>query len=667
MIVQKCSARIISPHGETTFLQCRLEPENWAAVDIGGYHTARISASGGDLWSLLDFLNYIIYIDSPAGVPVWKGRILEVKVNEAAMSAGLSIEDLANRIKVAYTVSDANGKSERRETAWLEDAASIQRYGKSELIQTMGTASDEQALAYAQQLLKDLATARPTLGIGGGGGLGGESTAEITAEGLYFELSQVYYSDPGGLVQNNVSNDIAVPIGFEASSNNIAFSPGESIYDFSGVTAGLAEGVEAVFRGGIISRRVILQSASKTYESYTSPLISFVESLEMRDPTGGLDMITGSRYAQISGSVKNSGWWQVDSDGTPTLQHLKPYAGTPVATGKVRTESGLSITVVRPQTWRTDSNFGTGQLPGEPITITAGAPKVAQSLVIPTNEAWPLGEIDLKLQRLGDPTDGVKIQLCSDSLGAPGTVLVSSTLLGSQISDSMGWVTFEFATRYQLQPGVRYWITVERTGSVSHHAYQIGMDSTESYSGGRALHWDGSQWINPKVASDMLFVVRGAMETTTQIERIVKACGKRILGIELDGNQGSGIYSHQYRDGDSDGWSEILDLLAAGYSDGTKMLAEITETGYLRLYRMPPDWDPRFHYTKNGELLHARGGPLEQGSVPVGEFAYIPDVNIPLNTRLNPFYMRKTEYSQGAYRIESVRQDTWQVGGITAG
>jgi hypothetical protein len=654
------TARIISTGNEYIDTASTITPDTWSAVDVGGFDSASATARGGNLWALLDYLGYQLVIFSPSGVEVWRGKITTVRVQEPGMSAGLTIDELANRVRIEYVVSDANGKNEKRVTAWLEDADSIQRYGVREMSETLGNASDDQAIRFCAQVLRDRRQPMPDMGIGGGG----ERMATIEAEGHYHELGNVYYADDTGIVQHDASSDTATPLGYSITTNELRFSAGNSIYDFGGQTAGLAEGTEITISGGSNTGRAVLTSEVQKFQTYTSPIIAFHETQTITDSSNGLSFLTGARWMKISGSVRNSGYWLVTGGGNPGTQKVEPLT--------IRNESGLAVTLTRPQAWRTDREF-LEQVQGATITITAGAIRIAQSLTIPQTQAWPVGEVDIFLQKVGAPGDDVIVRLMSDSGGGqPLSTLATARKPAADIASSMAWRTFQFDTRYTLAPGVRYWLEISRAGAANgQHYYQVGMDSTESYDGGRALYHNGSAWLAQGVPADMVFVLRGAMETTTQIQRIVAACGSYIVGTELDGNQGSGIYSHQFRDGESDGWSEIEDLIAAGYANGQKMLATVTSGGRLRLHRMDAlTSDPKFHYTAQGELRNAKGGPVEPGVVPVGEYAYIPEVEIPLNTRLNPFYMQRTEYQagQGRYRIEAARHgNIWDVGGVRSG
>jgi hypothetical protein len=125
---------------------------------IGGPKRATITATGSDedLWELVRHLRSPAIIYSDHGLPLWWGYVAETRITTSnrfsnktgRVTASTNIDQLHNRIAVAYAKVDATtGAEERDTTAWEDDDDSQTDYGIKELLWSCSAATEEHALA----------------------------------------------------------------------------------------------------------------------------------------------------------------------------------------------------------------------------------------------------------------------------------------------------------------------------------------------------------------------------------------------------------------------------------------------------------------------------------------------------------------------------------------
>lgn len=128
---------------------------SWKA--LGGPEKATILVKAGreDLYELLEWVRYGVQIDNDAGKPVWWGYVSRVEVNDGHMQTFADVEQMANRIAVAYTLTSAGASTtgERKTTDWVEDADSIGEFGTRELLASHGNTTETHALVERNRLL----------------------------------------------------------------------------------------------------------------------------------------------------------------------------------------------------------------------------------------------------------------------------------------------------------------------------------------------------------------------------------------------------------------------------------------------------------------------------------------------------------------------------------
>lgn len=104
-------------------------------------------------------------------------------------------------------------------------------------------------------------------------------------------------------------------------------------------------------------------------------------------------------------------------------------------------------------------------------TIIAGT---AFAYKITLTSSMSAGELFILLRRRGTPASSLKVSLCSNSSGVPGSALATHTYTTAEITDVISeWKKFTF-TSQSLSAGT-YWIKVESEAGDSVGSWQVGM------------------------------------------------------------------------------------------------------------------------------------------------------------------------------------------------
>lgn len=105
---------------------------------IGGPLEATIEARGSELglWTVLNKLRAPVFIGNDDGLLVWFGYVESVDLALPQFQIGLTVESMANRIRVAYTELTPGRASagKRGTTTTLDDTLSISEYGIKEML-----------------------------------------------------------------------------------------------------------------------------------------------------------------------------------------------------------------------------------------------------------------------------------------------------------------------------------------------------------------------------------------------------------------------------------------------------------------------------------------------------------------------------------------------------
>jgi hypothetical protein len=241
-------------------VQFKVDRYSWSAV--GGPLEARIQVIGEDaaLWDTLALLRCPVEILDPYGLPVWVGYIhaAEAKVT-AALTVGVTLETMANRVQVAYSFVAAGSDSvgERKTTTAATAPASIATFGTKETMVSIGGATTEQAEALRNRILEQRQLPGPIVNIGT---ISPEKRATLICRGWWSTLDWQLYANTA---KNGVATTTQIANIIAAKGQ---FFTGVRVVNASGVTSSeyrdgdqtaLAE-VKALLESGTINNRRLL-------------------------------------------------------------------------------------------------------------------------------------------------------------------------------------------------------------------------------------------------------------------------------------------------------------------------------------------------------------------------------------------------------------------------
>lgn len=628
----------------TTALQLR--PVRYRAVARGGYDRAEIAVAGdaSALWDVLGWLGYHVQIRNEQGTVVWAGMVVDATVAHGLLSVGLSLERMANRIRVAYTKELPSGRSERQNTDWAENVESVARYGQKEHKVSDGDTTQAKAEATRDTELGKRAAPTKTISLDSDGAAPG---ASLICAGLWQSLDWRYYEDLSGVIRHEENGDIEHLLGWALTAGEIGFRESR-IHDINARLGHLLANNQVVVAGSSYNNGTytITGAGEGASKSYTAATITFQSADDILDSAAGLGIFEAGEMISIvgSGAPGNNGYRWVKTTGTSRIEVTPANIVNDTPPGNVTLGQGHSAPVEQ-----TVVQEGAGAS----VTLTVRGTRLAQSFVAPT-PGWLLREIAVQARRLGEPTDSLRIGLYSDSGGSPGTLLENATVAGSEISTTTDWVQVQLANGIQLSAGATYWIVVDRTGAATwEHAYAVAMDGELGFTGGSCKVWDGSSWQTRAPNADMLFQIWGHRDTAEIVEDIVQAAGQFIAGVLREAS--SGVLERFYREGDATALDEATRLLDGGASNGSRLIAQLTPDRVVRVLTATDDGVLNPQLDRDGRLRGPLGDPWPEGALPVGRWVNLADIPVHIGelASVSPIFVEEAEYDceRGEMRI----------------
>jgi len=598
--------------------------------------SAEISASGPEhvLWSTLEWLRRPVKLRNGAGVVVWSGYIQEVELQIGTRLIGLSLDKMANRVRVAYAERAAHTGLERKTSVAVEDAASIARYGIKEALVSMGVSTQERAETKATEVLGK--TKQP-VALQTFSGDSKELTATFYAAGWIEALRWRYYQRTSTRVAlEGKSTGLMQPIGWQLESADIVFSRNAGITDFQARLGGLASGVKIQVAGSARPENnvefTVTRTTTEKRKEYVATTISFDPSDDIYDSAKGFEFVRNNAIVRFSGTLYNNGIFEIDG--------IMNTGYVTVSGGAIVTESaGRSVTMEQ------GHEIGVTPLPLTSLvttgtrTITLVGYRLAQSFV--ASFGGDVGQIGIVAGKFGEPVDALRVSLCADTAGAPGAVLGSVEIAGDDLLQDAEWTWFKFTSRPVVVSGATYWLLVERTGANSpEHYYNV---TTTSAEGGVCLAHNGAAWIANPTEYFLPYQVWQAEETTVQLRKIIEGAGQFITGTTIAVN--SGIFDNPEAEGDVTAYDLIETLLDAGIEGGNSFTLIVDDQlAHLSAKPAKPTENdaPRI-YTLDGQVLTQGGTQYSaEGELPVGEWVAIE--RTPRHLGLSPVYVEAAEF-----------------------
>jgi hypothetical protein len=165
---------------------------------------AVVAAERVDLAVLLALARCPVEVYTEDRQMIWWGLVWGIMVEEGAAGVRVSLDDLANRVRVVYgeMKSEVQGTGRRNSTAWFDDVASQSDYGVKEGQFELALASVTQAESYRALMLAS--SARPVARARFSSVVrpGGVVTITLECRGWWETLAWRRYSQVAGLVEN---------------------------------------------------------------------------------------------------------------------------------------------------------------------------------------------------------------------------------------------------------------------------------------------------------------------------------------------------------------------------------------------------------------------------------------------------------------------------------
>ena len=115
----------------------------------------------------------------------------------------------------------------------------------------------------------------------------------------------------------------------------------------------------------------------------------------------------------------------------------------------------------------------------------------------------------------------------------------------------------------------------------------------------------------------------------------------------------SGVFSSQYRDGDTTALAEVLDLLKST-SGGPRLLTQITSARRVRIFAEPVVTAFAYILKRDGTLTTKTGAKVESYLCPVGAWVRVQDVvDYDLGLIADPsyFFIEEAEYNVASDKL----------------
>jgi hypothetical protein len=134
--------------------------ERYSWKENGGPHEATLSVTGlkKNMADLLFLLRNGVEIYNDEGAPLWWGYVSRVEVPQDQVSIVVDLDEMANKVAVAYTLVNLGGSSSgvRRTTNWMSDVSSVYKYGIKELLESGTDLNTVAANALANRRLNEV-------------------------------------------------------------------------------------------------------------------------------------------------------------------------------------------------------------------------------------------------------------------------------------------------------------------------------------------------------------------------------------------------------------------------------------------------------------------------------------------------------------------------------
>lgn len=647
-----------------------ITPVRWSAHSKRGPMDCEIEVTGQlpALWEMAQWLRYELIIRNEFGTRCWWGCMTGIDITNGATTIGLSLDEMYNRVAVRYSY-DAPGGQLSGETAWTDDAASVLMYGIKELMQNESETTPDEAADLVSTILDYKGLPIGTVAFSGAMAEG-QPTARIYGKGWVETLAWRYLNIPQGrILHEEGGTEQVMGYGFTEA---LGFKRHENtIHSLVGNFLDLPVGARIEI-SGLASNNgtfTVSQATGDVATTYTASTISFESSDDILDSASGLGDIRNHELIYVTGSTGNDGYHRTDGAEVNHVTTDTAYGGV-----MHNEDAGPSITIDQGNSIVTEENVITA-IPGATATVVAHGKKIDQSFTLTESGSFLVGEVIVRLRKVGTPTGGVTIGLRTDTAGVPDFPAVEAiTVAAADIAEDMDDILFTFAHTSSVSDSTTYHVVLEVDGNVDSATgyYMVDVDEDAGYTGGTLKVWTGSAWVARSPAASLSFQIWGHQQTTDQITSLVSTAGQ--FGLDVDIRNASGKYTRQYRDGVTDALTELDALLDRGTTNDKRLMVRLPVGGRTMIIEEEPTPQPYSDLTwrSDAKLYWPTGAPFEPGVLPVARWVTLADVPASVNSvaKISPVFVEQAAYDATGERHEITprgARSVWDLGKIING
>lgn len=236
---------------------------------------------------------------------------------------------------------------------------------------------------------------------------------------------------------------------------------------------------------------------------------------------------------------------------------------------------------------------------------------------------WWLSNVLVDGRLLGLCVDSLRMELCSDSSGVPGSSLAGVEVPAAYLGGGRREIRFHLDSPLLIQAQTPYWIKLSRTGAPDAlNACQVYYEDSNPYPRGQMKLWDGSGWVSlASGAADMAFNLEGVQPVRERLEELAgsELGGQFLNGVHLCASLSG--WTPLWKEGYSTCLNEILELLQGGSAESCRLLGCITPERVLEISAVDGETDSQYVLDVDGSLVHLNGSPVSLAEHLAGQTA----------------------------------------------
>jgi len=286
---------------------------SWGA--LGGCDRAEITVTGSNLWQLTNALRCPVEIYDDTGQKAWWGEVHEVEIPAKNGMVGVSLENMANNVAVAYSYVEpgASSAGTRGTTAWSSDADSVAEYGTKDALISVASIDSATAVSMRDTILAQQKNPSSLIDTSAQ-----RDRATMYCRGWFDTLKWRYYSQSAGL-ESHTAGSAKQKLGLHRQATTIFFDATEGSIEDSHAPPYLGEfeAGDKIRVSGSTSNDGVYTIASASAEKI------FVNEAVVDEASGATVTITlvGTYIAQ---SFQSSTAWSASTVKLPVLKHGSP-------------------------------------------------------------------------------------------------------------------------------------------------------------------------------------------------------------------------------------------------------------------------------------------------------------------------------------------------------